>query len=193
MPTDGAVKSALRNRAATVRAAAHAALAAEAGAAIARHFLDNLPWRPDQVIAGYRPMRDEADVMPLLRALAARGATLALPVVPGKAVPLLFRRWAPEAPLEAGPFGTSHPLASAGTVIPDLLLVPLLAFDESGNRLGYGGGYYDRSLTALRRTRPIVAVGICYEAQLFPPLPRDSHDQTLDWIVTERGIREITF
>jgi 5-formyltetrahydrofolate cyclo-ligase len=190
MSSDEQVKKLLRAQAGAARALAHAALADSAGQAIARHFFAQIPWQPGQVIAGYRPMRDEADLMPLLRELARRGAILALPVVAAKAQPLLFRRWTPDQPLEAGPFGTSHPPVGAEILIPDLLLVPLLAFDETGTRLGYGGGYYDRSLAALRRSRTIVAVGIGYEAQCLASLPCQSHDQRLDWMVTERRVRE---
>jgi 5-formyltetrahydrofolate cyclo-ligase len=190
MTSDEQLKSRLRAQAGAARAAAHAALARSAAGALARQFLDALPWQAGQVISGYLPMRDEADILPLMRELDRRGARLALPVVAAKAQPLLFRRWAPGAPLEAGVFGTSHPPASADILIPDLLLVPLLAFDESGTRLGYGGGYYDRSLAALREVRRIIAVGIGYEAQRLPSLPCESHDQKLDWMVTEQRVRE---
>jgi len=158
--------------------------------ALARNFLDRVPWRPDQLISGYVPMRSEADVLPLMRALAERGVRLALPVVPGKAAPLLFRLWLPDQRLEPGLFETMQPPADAETVEPDLLLIPLLAFDAGGARLGYGGGYYDRTLAALRRRRRIVAVGIGFEAQMVPHLPTAAHDQRLDFMVTEQGVRE---
>jgi 5-formyltetrahydrofolate cyclo-ligase len=162
------------------------------GETLARNFLTGVPWREHQVISGYLPIGSEADVLPLLRALAAQGARLALPVVPGKAAPLLFRAWRPGEGLEQGVYGTSHPPPAAPELEPDLLLVPLLAFDASGARLGYGGGYYDRTLAALRRRRGTVAVGIGFEAQLFPGLPVGAHDERLDFMVTEQRVREFT-
>jgi 5-formyltetrahydrofolate cyclo-ligase len=158
-----------------------------AGEAIARNFLDGVPWQAARVISGYLPMGDEADLLPLMRLLADK---MALPVVTGRAVPLTFRRWKPGDRLEKGVFGTFHPPPAVSEVEPDLLLVPLLAFDESGHRLGYGGGYYDRTLAGLRHRRSIVAVGVGFEAQLFPKLPFGSHDQRLDFMVTEKKVRE---
>jgi len=160
-----------------------------AGDLIARHFLDHIDWRKAKVISGYLPMGDEADVLPLLRAVQGK-VELALPVVPGKALPLLFRSWRPGGELVKGVFGTSHPPVANPEIEPDLLLVPLLGFDGNGHRLGYGGGYYDRTLAALRARRKIVAVGIGFEAQYFPSLPVASHDQRLDFMVTEQKVRE---
>lgn len=151
-----------------------------------------IPLRSSLVIAGYWPLGDEADVRPLLAELSARGHVIALPVVLQKNAPLVFRRWCLGQELEQGPHRTVHPLASADVVQPDLLLVPLLAFDERGGRLGYGGGYYDRTLAALRGSgKKILAVGVAYAVQQWPGLPMDEHDQRLDWVITEQGALEM--
>lgn len=150
-----------------------------------------LPIPPGAVLAGYWPIGDEADVRPLLDAWTARGFPAALPLVAAKDAPLLFRRWRPGMTLEAGPHKTFHPPASAGEVEPRVLLVPLLAFDGRGGRLGYGGGYYDRTLAALRGAgKQVLAVGVAFAAQEVLDLPMENHDQRLDWLITERGALE---
>jgi 5-formyltetrahydrofolate cyclo-ligase len=164
---------------------------ATAAQAITRAFLERVPWQSCRVIAGYWPISEEADVRPLLEALGRQGCQLTLPVVPAPRQPLLFRRWSPGAPLEAGFHGTFQPLPESPLLRPDLVLVPLLAFDRGGSRLGYGGGYYDRTLAALRAQGPLLAVGIAFSAQEVAVLPRESHDQGLDWIVTEVSAREM--
>ena len=185
------IKRTLRQRALAARRVAHATLAATAGERIAAAFLTGFTGEIGPVVAGYWPMGDEADVRPLLEQLAGRGIVTALPVVVARHAPLQFRRWTPGDALEAGRHGTFHPYASAEVLEPDLLLAPLLAFDARGGRLGYGGGYYDRTLEALRagRGRRITAIGIGYTAQAVDAVPRDGHDQPLDWIVTEDGAR----
>lgn len=137
-------------------------------------------------IAGYWPVGDELDVRPLMERLHGRGHALCLPVVVAKGRPLLFRRWRPGDALVPGGLGIPVPGEGAGEVRPDLLLVPLLAFDRGGHRLGYGAGFYDRTLALLRLGGPVTAVGVGYDAQEVPAVPRDALDQPLDWIVTER-------
>jgi 5-formyltetrahydrofolate cyclo-ligase len=181
----------LRAEARAVRRKAHLSAGPGAGLLIADNFLLHLPWREARAIAGYVSIGDEADVMPLLGQLTAEGADLALPAVKGRDEALEFRRWRPEDILEPGPFGTQHPNDAAERLKPDLLLVPLLAFDRQGGRLGYGGGYYDRSLAVMRKKGPVIAVGIGYEAQRQDRLPQEAHDQPLDWIVTEQDVWEI--
>lgn len=187
------MKSVFREVARARRAEAHAAGAAHHADKIAEIFLAQIDWRSAGVIAGYLPIGEEADVTPLLVELDGLGAPLALPVVAGKTLPLLFRRWRPGEPLVAGSFATRHPTANAEIVIPDLLLVPLLAFDENGTRLGYGGGYYDRSLAALRAKQAVRAIGIAFAAQHFDEVPNDPLDQRLDGVITEQGYREFAF
>lgn len=156
------------------------------GAALARHLLAHCPPPPEAVVAGYWPMGDEMDVRPLLDALAERGNVLALPVTPPRGRPLLFRRWRPGEALRPGPLGTAFP-AEGDEVRPDWLLVPLLAFDRAGRRLGYGGGYYDRTLAALPSA---VAIGCAHAVQEMPEVPAGSHDVRLAWVATEAGVVE---
>lgn len=159
--------------------------------ALRARILDAAPLPSGAVVAGYWPMRGEIDVLPLLGALAERGQVTALPAVVGRKEPLEFRRWAPGEALEEGIYGTRHPPASAGVVRPVCLLVPLLAFDRRGVRLGYGGGFYDRTLAALRAVGPVVAVGVAYAGQEVEALPAEPHDERLDWVVTEKEVIRI--
>ena len=137
-----------------------------------------------QVLAGYWPMRGEPDPRP---AMAAHDGPVCLPVVMAPATPLRFRRFAGE--VEAGAFGTSHPPETHEIMVPQVLIVPLVAFDARLNRLGYGGGYYDRTLAGLRAAGPVTAIGLAWAVQELPLLPTDRHDQLLDLVVTDRGIR----
>lgn len=184
-------KQGIRAEARNLRETAHRHAGAGAAMLIADNFLIALPWQQARFIAGYLPIRDEADVAPLLRQLSDQGKELLLPAVLGPGLALEFRRWRPDDPLEAGPFNTLQPSDAAERASPDMLLVPMLAFDESGGRLGYGGGYYDRTLALLRQAGPVTAVGVAYEGQKMKDLPREAHDQTLDWVVTEQSVWEI--
>ena len=179
-------KSSARVRAKRVRAQA-AAAAARAGEALAEA-ASGLPVAPGACVSAYWPMGDEMDTRPLLAALHGRGHPLALPVVVAADTPLIFRQWRPGARLESAHFGTSVPEESAAELEPDVLFVPLLAFDHAGYRLGYGGGFYDRSLQALRARKPVLAVGVAFAGQRVASVPRDSYDQPLDWVVTESGL-----
>ena len=136
------------------------------------------------IIAGYWPMGDEMDPRPLMLALASRGHALALPVTPPRGQPLAFHAWAPGAALRPGPMGTSEPVAGE-ELRPDVVLVPLLAFDRAGQRLGYGGGYYDRTLAALPGAK---AIGIAYAGQEMPEVPAGPQDIRLSLIATEGGV-----
>lgn len=135
-------------------------------------------------VAGFWPMGSEIDIRPLMQALAERGHGLALPVTPKRGKPLSFRAWRPGEPLAAGPFGTRQP-AAGEAVEPDFLLVPLLAFDRAGRRLGYGGGYYDRTLAALPRA---TALGVAYALQEVREVPAGPDDVRLAAVATETGV-----
>ncbi len=137
------------------------------------------------VIAGYHPVRSEFDCMPLLTRAADDGWELALPVIVGPA-PLQFRQWQIGAPVEIGAFGIPQP-AGAPIAVPDVLLVPLLAFDRRCYRLGYGGGHYDRTLAALRSRAAILTVGLAFDTQEVAEVPVCPYDERLDWIVTPSG------
>ncbi|MEX0922763.1 MAG: 5-formyltetrahydrofolate cyclo-ligase [Rhodovibrionaceae bacterium] len=144
---------------------------------------------PEQVaVSGYWPMGSELDVRPLLQRLHERGQRLCLPVVVRAGARLMFRLWQPGDELVPAGFGTQVPPDSQPDVIPNVLLVPLLAFDRQGYRLGYGGGFYDRTLAHWREKRKILAIGVAYAGQEMPAVPRGAHDQALDLIVTEEEI-----
>jgi 5-formyltetrahydrofolate cyclo-ligase len=167
-----------------------AALAEDERRAAAEGLLASLrremPFETPAVVSGFWPIKDEIDIRPLLIELFNVGCQLALPVVQGRGKPLLFRAWRPGDPLEAGVFGTLQPSARRETLEPDALIVPLLACDEEGWRLGYGGGFYDRTLGGLRARRNVTAVGVAFNAQLVPEVPHGPDDQRLDWLLTDK-------
>ena len=134
-------------------------------------------------IGGYAAIRDELDPLPLLLALHERGLRICLPSThPGPA--LIFREWTPGSPLQRGKYGIQEPGESQPELIPELLLVPLLAFDRKGNRLGYGAGYYDAVLRNLRARGPVFAIGAGFDEQEFAEIPREPQDEPLDAILT---------
>ena len=140
------------------------------------------------VVSLYWPIKDEADPMPLAAVLAKAGISTVLPVTVARGQPLVFRIWTPGDPHVAGPWGIGHPPAEAATAEPDVLFVPLAAFDRRGARLGYGAGYYDATLEALRRRKPVRAIGVAFACQEVLFLPTEPHDQPLDLVVTERDL-----
>jgi 5-formyltetrahydrofolate cyclo-ligase len=144
------------------------------------------PFEMPAVVSGFWPIKEEIDIRPLMIELFNSGCQMVRPVVQGRRKPLLFRAWRPGDPLEAGVFGTLQPSARREAVEPDALLVPLLACDEAGWRLGYGGGFYDRTLRGLRARRKVTAVGVGFDAQLVPDVPHGPDDQPLDWLLTDR-------
>jgi 5-formyltetrahydrofolate cyclo-ligase len=144
------------------------------------------PVEPPAVVAGFWPIAEELDIRPLMIELINQGCQLALPVVVAKKQPLVFRAWRPGDPLEAGAFGTLQPTARRAVVEPEVLIVPLLAVDEEGWRLGYGGGFYDRTLEALRARKRVIAVGVAFNEQIVPEVPHDPNDQRLDWLLTDK-------
>ncbi|MBI4184425.1 MAG: 5-formyltetrahydrofolate cyclo-ligase [Proteobacteria bacterium] len=185
-------KRRLRAEALARRKRARATLAADiaaAGARLCRHFLDAFDPRPGTVVSGFWPIGDEIDVGPLLAALDRRGCVVGLPVVVGRGQPLLFRRWRPGARFVSGPMGTREPAPDCPEVAPTLVIVPLLAFDSAGRRLGYGAGYYDRTLSGLRARGPVVAAGVAFAAQEVAEVPAGAGDERLDWVVTEERAR----
>jgi 5-formyltetrahydrofolate cyclo-ligase len=141
--------------------------------------------RPGMVVSGYSPIRSELDPIPLMRALTAQGLRLALPVIAARDRPLSFRAWSSDDRLARGPFGILEPLPEATELIPDIVLVPLAAFDRQGHRIGYGAGHYDRTLAALRAVRDLVAIGMAFAAQEIAAVPMEPHDVALDYVLTE--------
>ena len=191
-------KHQLRDQAKTRRAEAARALGDDG----VRGFFENLlgAWSEasqafggnEAILAGYWPMGGEMDARPALVALHRIGVMLTLPEVAAKKRPLRFRAWTPDEALVAGDHGTYHPLHSAPLMRPDVILVPLLAFDRRGYRLGWGGGYYDRTLEVLRKTGDVSAIGVAYAGQEVDRVPADDYDQPLDWVITEQEAIKIS-
>lgn len=179
-----AAKRAARARGLAARASGDPRL----GVRLAGAVLAAIPLPPGAIVAGYWPLRDEIDPRPLMLALSGRGHPLALPVAGPRGTALLFRRYAFGDALAAGPFGTSNPPPLAEAVTPAVLLVPMVAFDVAGGRIGHGAGYYDRTLSALRARGPVLAIGIAYAAQRQPRVPTQPHDAPLDAVATEAGV-----
>jgi len=177
---------------ASAKSARADAVCADAPAHLSAHLLARYAeFAPGSVVSGYLAIGDELDVAPALNAVRARGLRTALPVVVAPEAPLVFRQWQSGDPLDDGPLHTRHPSPDAPQLEPDVLLIPMLAFDGGGYRIGWGGGFYDRTLEVLRRRKPIQAVGIAYAAQRVDKVPRDHHDARLDAIATEVAYTEV--
>ncbi|WP_342640834.1 5-formyltetrahydrofolate cyclo-ligase [Rhodoligotrophos ferricapiens] len=180
-------KTLARRSAAAARAKLHAAAAKPASEALARIGADLLGAGGGRIAAGFHAYRSEIDVMPLVTALSTSGWIAALPVITAPEEPLIFRRWTPGDETIPGHFGIHVPQDHAELVEPDIVLVPMLAFDRQGYRLGYGGGFYDRTLETLRAKKRVTAIGIAFAGQEIESVPRGRLDQPLDWILTEQG------
>ncbi|MBC6438638.1 MAG: 5-formyltetrahydrofolate cyclo-ligase [Rhodobacteraceae bacterium] len=180
-------KAALRKTACAARKLAHGQ---GHGPAATARLLDEIGTVQGRIIAAYMPIRTEVDPRPAMAVLSARNR-ICVPVIDGADKPLLFREWRPGARMVKGPFGAQIPEAGEW-LVPQILFVPLVGFDARANRLGYGGGFYDRTLARLRARAPVRtpvrAIGFAYTAQELPPLPQEPTDQPLDAIVTEAGI-----
>ena len=177
----------LRRQALARRDALSAAERAQAAESIAARTFP-IALAPGAIVAGFMPMKSEINPLPLMRKLAAAGARLALPVVAGQGQPLTMRAWAFGEPLVAGVWGIREPPPIAPAVAPDLLLVPLLAFDRAGHRIGYGAGYYDMTIAALRAQRVVVAIGVAFAAQEIAAVPATPRDVPLDLVLTEHEV-----
>ncbi len=183
-------KAGLRRAAAARRDALPAEERQAAAEAIAGRAFP-LPVAAGAIVSGFMPMKSEINPLPLMQKLAARGARLALPRIIGRGHPLSMRDWAFGAPLTRGQWGIREPAADAPEVDPDVLIVPLLAFDRAGHRIGFGAGYYDMTIAALRGRKTIVAVGIGFAAQEVPDVPHTERDARLDLVLTEREVIDL--
>jgi len=163
--------------------------AAVAGEIAASNLLAALNFPSGSIVSAYWPMGSEFDTRPLIHRLHASGCLIGLPVIVAKGEPLIFRRWVPETRFIPGGFNTQVPGTDEPEVVPERLIVPLLAFDSAGFRLGYGGGFYDRTLAKLRLLRPVIAIGVAYAGQEVASVPRADYDQPLDWLATETFTR----
>jgi 5-formyltetrahydrofolate cyclo-ligase len=144
-----------------------------------------------QAIGGYMAIRNELDITQMMETLDDLGHGIGLPVVVAKHQPMIFRAWDGNHDLPKTTFGVPTPTAEQVELEPDILLVPLLAFDADGYRLGYGGGFYDRTIAKLRQTKQVIAIGVAFDEQEIPRLPREPHDIPMDWILTQSGPRKI--
>jgi 5-formyltetrahydrofolate cyclo-ligase len=183
-------KAVLRREAAARRDALPADSRQAAVAAIAAQKFP-LPIAPGTIVSGFMPMKTEINALPLMRKLAEAGAQLALPVVEGRGKPLTMRAWRWGEELGSGVWGIREPKPDAARVDPDILLVPLLAFDRAGYRLGYGGGYYDLTIAGLRARKTTTAVGIAFAAQEVLRVPTTPRDARLDLVLTEREVIDL--
>jgi len=158
---------------------------------IASYFLTSQSLMPQSVVAGYIPLKNEVSCKTIMQTLASQGHTTCLPVVIERNAPLIFRQYRLGEELVRGKIGAFEPLSDAREVIPDVLVIPLLGFNRKGNRLGYGTGFYDRTLEQLRKMKPIKAIGVAYSIQEIPDFPVEEHDTALNTIITEKEIIEI--
>jgi len=162
---------------------------AAAEAIAARKF--PLAMTPGSIVSGFMPLKSEINPLPLMRKLAGQGARLALPIVAGRGKSLIMREWNFGEPLATGVWGIREPKPEAAMVDPDILLVPLLAFDRAGYRIGYGGGYYDLTLAQLRARKAVIAVGLAFAAQEVAAVPATPRDALLDLVLTEREVIDL--
>mgnify|MGYP001454492647 FL=1 len=138
------------------------------------------------VVSGYSPIRNEIDPAPLMLRLAEQGARLALPVVNARGKSLTFRAWSPSDRLMLGPLGIPEPSPAAAELIPDIMLVPLAAFDRLGHRIGYGAGHYDYTFAHLRKSKAVTGIGVAFAVQEIEAVPALSHDVALDFVLTDK-------
>ncbi|WP_291683981.1 5-formyltetrahydrofolate cyclo-ligase [Bradyrhizobium sp.] len=182
--SDPPSKADLRAAALANRDALSEAQRAVAAQAIARRGLP-VEMRPGAVVAGYSPIRSELDPTPLMQSLAAQGARLALPVITQRGQSLRFRVWHAGDRLLPGSLGILEPSPAAAEIVPDIVLVPLAAFDRIGHRIGYGAGHYDRTLAQLHKSKGFAAIGLAFAAQEVKAVPALQHDVPLDYVLTE--------
>jgi 5-formyltetrahydrofolate cyclo-ligase len=185
-----AIKAELRRTAIARRDAMPAETRAAAAEAIAARGFP-VAVTPRTIVSGFMPLKSEINPLPLMKALAGQRARLALPVIAGRGKALVMRSWTFDEPLDRGQWGIREPKADAAEVEPDIILVPLLAFDRTGHRIGYGAGYYDLTIATLRRRKPIVAIGLAFAAQEVPVVPATPRDARLDLVLTEREVIDL--
>ncbi len=192
MKTSGAeialLKKKLRKQAAIRRRAAHMARGATAAKSVISHGLAFFNTQSAGVVAGYYPVGSEMSPLGLMAALEAAGWRGALPVVAAKDAGLEFYAWRQGDKLVKGAHDIPRPAAGAERLVPDIVITPLLSFDAQGYRLGYGGGYYDRTLQSLRSEGPLTAIGLAFAAQMVDEVPHASFDQRLDLVLAEDGL-----
>lgn len=189
MPSDIAeTKRSLRNQALARRDALDAGYRQHAAETIAQLPFP-VPVPKGTIVSGFFPMKTELSLLPLMRALERNGAQIALPRIVGRGNPLSMRAWKFGDPLVPGQWGIREPAPETKEVAPDILLVPFAAFDQRGYRVGYGAGYYDMTIAGLKAKKKVVTVGFGFEVQEVEECPVEAHDQKLDFLMTEKGLR----
>ncbi len=183
-------KKVLRKAQLARRAEAFARHGIAAGEALARHGIGFAGAYPRADISAFLAISEEIDPLPLMRRLWAEAHRVGLPVMIGKGEPLVFRQWREGEPMAEVQWGIREPLPTAPALLPDVMLVPLLAFDAKGYRLGYGGGFYDRTIAQLRASRPLITIGLAYDDLEVDAVPHDDYDERLDWVLTPSGPRK---
>ena len=186
------LKAENRKAAAKARKTAHDMVKDDAPLQLVAHAFPLQPTVARKIVSAFFPYKSEIDTRPLLGKLAGEGWSTCLPIVIALGEPLIFRRWLPGEPTVPGVWGIPRPTDDAPLLEPDVLLVPLMAFDRQGYRLGYGGGFYDRTLEQLRARKTITAIGVAYAAQEIDAVPRGPHDQPLDYVMTERDLFKVS-
>jgi 5-formyltetrahydrofolate cyclo-ligase len=186
----GTTKDKLRGEALARRDALPAAQRQAAAVTIAERIFP-VKVIPGMIVSGFSPINSEINPLPLMKNLANAGAQLALPVVAGRGLPLIMRAWRFGDTLKAGQWGIREPAADTPQVDPDILLVPLAAFDRHGHRIGYGAGYYDLTINALRGKKPVIAIGLAFAVQEIPRVPATQRDARLDLVLTEREVIDL--
>jgi len=183
------IKKDLRNRARQARRGAHARYARQAREALAGHGLGFAGLTASASVSGFSAIGEEIDPRLLLQRLSAEGHKLALPVIVGRDRPLFLAEWAPGDAMKEGLMQILEPIIAEGQepLAVDCMLVPLLAVDRDGFRLGYGGGFYDRTIAMLKQIKPVMTIGLAFDAQIVEAVPREDHDEALDWILTPSG------
>lgn len=142
--------------------------------------------KPGAIVSGFMPMKTEINPLPLMRKLTGEGAQLALPCIVGRGHPLIMRAYRFGDEFKAGQWGIREPMPEAPEVKPDIVLVPLACFDRTGQRIGYGAGYYDRTIAALRARKPVTTIGLAFSVQEIPHVPATERDERLDFVLTEK-------
>lgn len=158
---------------------------------IANHFVKHIPLMPQSVISAYWPIRSEVNIEPLMEKLVRNGHFLCLPCVATDGKSLVFRRYRLGDILDTGPYSLPQPMETSEEMQPYVLVVPMLAFSREGNRLGYGKGFYDRTIRSIRKEKPITVIGIAFSDQEVDSIPTEEHDQVMDWIITEKEVIRI--
>jgi len=180
-------KSEARKVAFVVRKAARSDVT---GARAVQHLLETLTLHIGKVISGYMPIKTEISPLPAMLGMIG-WSPVTVPVIQGEGLPLIFREWRPDSAMIDGPFGALVP-ADGAFLEPQVMIVPLLSFDRQGYRLGYGGGFYDRTIEALRAQGDVLTIGFAFAGQEVESVPRDEHDQRLDMVVTEEGVQRFS-